>query len=407
MDQPMRVLISGASVGGPTVAYWLARWGCSVTVVERMSLSRVRTGGHAVDLFGPALDVAEWTGVLPAVMEARTQTEVVSFQREDGRGVDLDMTRLVAGISHRHVEVMRGELAAALYGASQDDVDYRFEDSIRTLDQQPDGVVVTFENAPPERFDLVIGADGLHSIVRRLVFGDEDRFLQFLGGYLAIFVLPDYVGLGRRMIVHNGPGRLAALYPVRQTGQARAGFLFRRTEELPVDHHDITEQKRLLRGVYRGDRWQVPRLLDEMDAADDFYFDSISQVVMPAWSQGRVTLVGDAGYSPGPAVGGGTSLAMVGAYVLAREIGRATDLEGGLRAYEDAMHDCVLAFRKIGPSVMKTLIPQTRVGARLMPYVLGGLTRLPGPIQARLSRLQATPATALNAVHLSPPPMAV
>jgi len=103
-----------------------------VTVVERMSLSRVRTGGHAVDLFGPALDVAEWTGVLPAVMQARTRTEVVSFQREDGRGVDLDMTRLVAGISHRHVEVMRGELAAALYGASQDDVDYRFEDSIRT-----------------------------------------------------------------------------------------------------------------------------------------------------------------------------------------------------------------------------------------------------------------------------------
>jgi 2-polyprenyl-6-methoxyphenol hydroxylase-like FAD-dependent oxidoreductase len=176
---------------------------------------------------------------------------------------------------------------------------------------------------------------------------------------------------------------------------------------LPVGHHDVTEQKRVLRGVYRGDRWQVPRLLDEMDAADDFYFDSISQVVMPAWSQGRVTLVGDAGYSPGPAVGGGTSLAMVGAYVLAREIGRATDLEAGLRAYEAAMRDCVLEFRKIGPSVMRTLIPQTRIGARLMPHVLDGLTRLPGPVQARLSRLQATPATALNAVHLSPPPMTV
>jgi 2-polyprenyl-6-methoxyphenol hydroxylase-like FAD-dependent oxidoreductase len=227
MDQPMRVLVSGASVGGPTVAYWLARWGCAVTVVERMPLSRVRTGGHAVDLFGPALDVAEWTGVLPAVMEARTQTEVVSFQREDGRGVDLDMTRLVAGISHRHV-------------------DYRFEDSIRTLDQQPGGVVVTFENAPPGRFDLVIGADGLHSNVRRLVFGDEGRFLQFLGGYLAIFVLPDYVGLGRRMIVHNGPGRLAALYPVRQTGQARAACGSRAAEH---DGQDGGEPGHLRRGA--------------------------------------------------------------------------------------------------------------------------------------------------------------
>jgi len=199
-----------------------------------------------VDLFGPALDVAEWTGVLPAVMEARTQTEVVSFQREDGRGVDLDMTRLVAGISHRHVEVMRGELAAALYGASKDDVDYRFEDSIRTLDQQPDGVVVTFENAPPERFDLVIGADGLHSMVRRLVFGDEGRFLRFLGGYLAIFVLPDYVGLGRRMIVHNGPGLLAALYPVRQTGQARAACGSRAAEH---DGQDGGEPGHLRRGA--------------------------------------------------------------------------------------------------------------------------------------------------------------
>ena len=116
-----------------------------------------------------------------------------------------------------------------------------------------------------------------------------------------------------------------------------------------------------------------------------------------------MTLVGDAGYSPGPAVGGGTSLAMVGAYFLAREIARATHLDGGLRAYEDAMRDCVLVFRKIGPSVMKTLIPQTRVGARLMPHALDGLTRLPGPVQARLSRLQATPATALNAVHFGPP----
>src|SRR4051795_2005745 len=126
---PLRVLISGASVAGPTAAYWLCRQGFAVTVVERMPLARVRTSGHAVDLFGPAMDVAEWTGVLPAVMEARTRTEVVSFQRSGGRGVDVEMTRLVAGISHRHVEVMRGELAAALYGASQDDAKERFEDS--------------------------------------------------------------------------------------------------------------------------------------------------------------------------------------------------------------------------------------------------------------------------------------
>ena len=225
--QPLRVLISGASVAGPTAAYWLCRQGFAVTVVERMPLARVGTSGHAVDLFGPAMDVAEWTGVLPAVMEARTRTDVVSFQRRDGRGVDLDMRRLVAGISGRHVEVMRGELAAALHEATRDDAEYRFEDSIRTIEQEPDGVAVTFEHGSAARFDLVIGADGLHSIVRRLAFGPEDRFRRFLGGYLVIFVLPNYLGLDGRMLVWNAPGRLAAIYPVRQ--QARRWLVIHAT----------------------------------------------------------------------------------------------------------------------------------------------------------------------------------
>src|SRR5215216_3418448 len=153
-SQPLRVLISGASVAGPTAALWLARQGCAVTVVERMAFSRVRTSGHAVDLFGPAMDVAEWAGVLPAVMDARTRTEVVSFQRQDGRGVDVEMRRLVAGISGRHVEVMRGELAAILYEATRNDAQYLFEDSIHTIVEEPDGIAVTFEHAPADRFDI-------------------------------------------------------------------------------------------------------------------------------------------------------------------------------------------------------------------------------------------------------------
>ena len=329
--QLLRVLISGASVAGPTAAYWLCRQGCAVTVVERMPLARVRTSGHAVDLFGPAMDVAEWTGVLPAVMEARTRTEVVSFQRH-GRGVDIDMRRLVAGTSGRHVEVMRGELAATLYEATRDDVTYMFEDSISTIDQEPDGVAVTFEHAPAEQFDLVVGADGLHSIVRRLVFGPEEQFRRFLGGYLAGVAMPNYLGLVGRMVVWNAPGRLAAIYPVHQTATARGGFLFRHDEEVALDHRDVDGQKRMLHQIYGGDGWQVPRLLAEMDAADDFYFDSISQIVMDSWSKGRVTLVGDAGYSPGPAVGGGTSIAMVGAYVLAQELGQVgRDFQAGLQ----------------------------------------------------------------------------
>jgi 2-polyprenyl-6-methoxyphenol hydroxylase-like FAD-dependent oxidoreductase len=400
-----RVLVSGASIAGPTLAYWLVRQGFDVTVVERMPLARVRTSGHAVDLFGPAMDVAEWTGVLPAVMEARTRTEVLSFRSAGARPVDVDLRRLMAGISGKHVEVMRGELAAILYEATRDHVEYVFEDSIRTLDQGADHVEVTFEHGRERRFDLVIGADGLHSVVRRLAFGPEQAFRHFLGGYLTIFTLPDYLGLGNRMEVHNAPNRLAAIYPVLGTGMARGGFLFRRPAEVPVDHHDVEGQKRVLHETYGSDGWEVPRLLREMDAASDFYFDSISQIVMQSWSTGRVTLVGDAGYSPGPAVGGGTSLAMVGAYVLADELGRAAaDHARGLQAYEDRMRQVVVRFRAIGPTSMKLLIPRTARQVRVIPQLMRLVTLLPAPVQRRVSSLQSTPARALGAVDLRPPP---
>lgn len=387
-------------------AYWLSRHGFAVTVVERMPLALVRTSGHAVDLFGPAMQVAEWTGVLPSVMDARTRTEIVSFQRGDGRGVDVEMRRLVAGISGRHVEIMRGVLAGILYEATRDDAHYLFEDSIRTITQEADAVVVTFEHAPADRFDLLIGADGLHSTVRRLVFGPEDQFRRFLGGYLAGAALPNHLGLDGRMLVWNAPGRLAAIYPVHGTTMARGGFLFRRRQELALDHRDVDGQKQALHHIYEKDGWHVPRLLAEMDAADDFYFDSISQIVMDSWTKDRITLVGDAGYSPGPAVGGGTSIAMVGGYVLAQELGQAgRNHRAGLHSYEDRMRELAASARGIGPTTMSTLIPRTGIQVRLIPELLRLVTRLPSRIQQRLFQLQATPARALDSIHLTRSPV--
>jgi 2-polyprenyl-6-methoxyphenol hydroxylase-like FAD-dependent oxidoreductase len=162
------------------------------------------------------------------------------------------------------------------------------------------------------------------------------------------------------MVVWNAPGRLAAIYPVHRTTTARGGFLFRRSKEFALDHRDIDGQKQVLHQIYGEDGWQVPRLLAAIDAAEDFYFDSISQIVMGSWTKGRVTLVGDAGYSPGPAVGGGTSIAMVGAYVLAQELAEAgQNYPTGLRAYEDRMRQLAAKARSIGPTTMSTLIPRT------------------------------------------------
>jgi len=261
---------------------------------------------------------------------------------------------------------------------------------------------VTFENAPADRFDLVIGADGLHSTVRRLAFGSEDRFRRFLGGYLAGAALPNELGLEGRMLVWNAPGRLAAIYPVHGTTTARGGFLFRRGQELPLDHRDTEGQKQALHQIYGRDGWQVPKLLAAIGSADDFYFDSISQIVMDSWTKGRVTLVGDAGYSPGPAVGGGTSIAVVGAYVLAQELGRGhRHYQVGLAAYQDRIRELATKARSIGSTTMSTLIPKTSLQVRLTPEVLRLVTRMPPGVRQRLFQLQATRARALNSIHLT------
>lgn len=395
------VLISGASIAGPTLAWWLCRHGFTPTVVEQTPALRAGLGGHAVDLFGPAVDVAEWMGILPKVLAARTQTERVTLEHPGRSPIEVDLGRLVAGISDRHVEIMRGELTSILHEATRDDVEYRFGDSIRTLDQDGDGVEVSFEHGPPRRFGLVVGADGLHSGVRRLVFGDEAPLRHYLGGYLGVFSLPNYRGLDSRMVAWSAPGKTAAMYPVRQTGQARALFLFRTVQELHYDHRDLDQQRRLLAEAFAQDGWEVPRLLAELEHAPDFYFDSISQIRMASWSSGRVTLVGDAGYCPGPAVGGGTALAVVGAYVLAGELRTADgDPATAFRRYETELGEVVRRFRTIGPTVMKTLIPATPLQVSLTVQVLRLVPRLPTTLQRRLSAFQGRPARALQAITL-------
>ena len=400
MAPPNRdVLISGASVAGPVLAHWLRRYGFNPTLVEHTPSVRTGLGGHAVDLFGASVDVVERMGVLPQVLGARTRTELILFERDGKPPIALNMGEVAAGLSIRHVEILRGELTKILSGAASDGVGYLFGDSIRRLDDDGDGVNVTFETADPRRFGLVVGADGLHSNVRRLVFGDEARFMKYIGGYFAVFTLPNYLELDDRMVVYNRPGRVVGMYPVHQSGEARAVFLFRRAEPLVYDHRDRDEQKKLLREAFADFGWEAPRLLAELDDAEDLYFDSISQIIMDTWSRGRVTLVGDAGYSPGPAVGAGTTIAVVGAYVLAGELHRT----GGepavaLRAYEDKMRDFVRLNRKFGITNVRRLIPATPMHVRLLHEAMRWMPRLPVQVQrlAAASRARVFESFALE-----------
>jgi 2-polyprenyl-6-methoxyphenol hydroxylase-like FAD-dependent oxidoreductase len=210
------------------------------------------------------------------------------------------------------------------------------------------------------------------------------------------------------MLTHLTPGKLAATYPVRQTGQARAAFLFRREREFDHDHRDLEHQKRLLREVYAGDGWEVPHLLAALHEAEDFYFDSISQIVMDRWSDRRITLVGDAGYSPGPAVGGGTSVAVIGAYLLATAL-RDTDGDPSraFDRYEHAMRDVVERSRRVGLATMTTLVPASKRQVWLTIQSMRLVPRLPAAVRRRLFAFQGGPAAALASITLPeehPPP---
>ncbi|MEV7279927.1 FAD-dependent monooxygenase [Streptomyces sp. NPDC093111] len=382
-DAP-RVLVSGAGVSGPVLAYWLTRHGFSVTVVERAPAPR-RTGGHAVDLFRPAMDVSERMGVLPRIEERAVGTHRMTVHPERARRpVRVDLAKILGAASARHVEIMRDDLSAIYHDATRDDVAYLFGDSLTAL--SPDGDV-RFEHAAPDRFDLVVGADGLHSNVRRLVFGDESRFSAFIGAHLGVMTLPNTAGLDGELLLHVGVGRTAGLYGARHLADARALFLFR--SERAVDHHhDVPRQRELLRRAFDGLHPDVDRRLDELDRTQSFYFDSITQIRMDTWSRGRVTLVGDAGYSPGPAVGGSTSLAVVGAYVLAGELARAGgDHERAFPAYERAMAEYVRGSRAAALGAARTLIPSSKLGVLGLAHGARLISALPARPRRALLRL--------------------
>ena len=238
----MRILISGASISGPVLGYWLTRYGFDVTIVERAPALR-KTGGHAVDLFRPAMEISEKMGVLPGIEALATGTEALTMYRQGARrAARIDLTKVVGAASDRHVEIMRDDLSAAYYDAGRDHVEYLFGDSI--TDISPHGEV-TFELAAPRSYDVVVGADGLHSNVRRLVFGEDAGRTQFLGGYLAVLSVPKTLAREREMVVHLGVDRLAGIYTAQPLDDARALFIFRSKEELEYHYRDALRHKDL------------------------------------------------------------------------------------------------------------------------------------------------------------------
>ncbi len=366
-----RILISGASVAGPALAYWLRRHGFRPTVVERAP--QLRGGGYAVDFRGKVhLSVLDRMGILDQIRDQQTHLATITYVGANGRPT----ARLPAEIFAGDVEILRGDLGRILYEATKDGTEYLFGDEITGLAEHAGGVHVTFERSASRTFDLVIGADGLHSAVRRLAFGAEESLVSDLGLYVSIFTVASSFGLEHAGQLYSVPGKTAAVFSARQAGQAVAQFFFC-APGISYDHRDTGQQQQLLARAFGGLGWHVPELLRQLPSAPDFYFDSVSQVRLDRWSAGRVALIGDAGYAAGPG-GNGTGTAVVAAYVLAGELAAAGgDYRAAFARYEQRLRPYVAKAQRQARGGRDFLAPATARKISQRDRVFRMLSRLP------------------------------
>ena len=353
----MKILIVGAGIAGTTLAYWLQRAGHEPTLIERAP--QLRQGGYLIDFWGAGYDVAERMGIVPRLRELGYRvTELREVSSSGRRIAHLDPRILLDNAGDRYVSIARVDLAAAIF-ETLDDVETIFGDSVAALEDDGNRVQVTFESGGTRNFDLVIGADGLHSRVRQLVFGPEQQFEKDLGIAVAAFDVEDYEPREELIAVTHTEVGVQTLRFTLRDGATMFFFTFRHDGEVP--HDDVPAQQRLLREHLGGVGWEVPRMLDRLPDARTFYLDKASQIRMPTWSRGRTALVGDAAASPSLFAGQGAALAMVEAYVLATELARSgRNYSAAFGAYEQQLASMIRTKQDAALSTAKIFAPNNR-----------------------------------------------
>jgi 2-polyprenyl-6-methoxyphenol hydroxylase-like FAD-dependent oxidoreductase len=351
----MKILISGAGIAGPTLAYWLLKAGHEVTIVERAP--ELRTGGYLVDFWGAGFDVAERMGIVPELRRrGYVFTEAKAIDRQ-GRTVASMKPASIMRSGERYLSIARSELSAVIYDALEGGAELLLGDSVFALEDDGTVVRVGFDSGASREFDLVVGADGLHSGVRRLTFGPDERFEKYLGMVFAVFEAEGY--RPRDELVAMMYADIGFQLLRLSLDGDRTLFLVSARHDGPVPG-DRPAQEQLLRAVLSDAAWEAPRILELMPQAADFFFDSVSQIRMPSWSTGRVTLVGDAGAAPSFLAGQGSALAMVGAYTLAAELARTDDHAEAFARYEERIAPLIRSKQDAAGGLGLAFAPKSR-----------------------------------------------
>lgn len=374
-----RILISGASVAGPALALQLADRGWEVTVVERAD--RLRDEGQNVDVRGAAREVLRRTGVEDAARAAGTGERGTRFVDARGRAVaSFPAGRSDTGGATAELEILRGELSRILYERTRDRTEYVFGDRITGVHDHADGVTVGFARGAHRTFDVVVVAEGLRSRTRDLVF-PTGVDVRYLGAYVAYLTVPRVATDTRWWRWYNAPGARSISLRPDNVGTARATLTFL-SDVGGLEELDADAQALVLRRTFADAGWETPRILAGLDAGA-FYFDTLGQVRARTWSRGRVALVGDAAYCPSPVSGMGTSLALVGAYVLGGELATRDDHAEAFARYEAVLRPYVARAQKLPPGTPRLAIPRSRAGIAALHGVLRVVSRL-GGLQERV-----------------------
>jgi 2-polyprenyl-6-methoxyphenol hydroxylase-like FAD-dependent oxidoreductase len=356
----MHVLISGGGIAGLTLAYWLHHYDIQPVVIEQAQ--SLRRDGYAIDFLGTGYDVAERMNLIERLAAQQIPFEALLYVNSDGKQIArLDAALMRTLTEGKYMGLMHETLEEVLYEALAGQAEVRFGRSLLSVEQGPDGVVVTFNDGTSESFDLLIGADGVHSSTRALVFGPEEQFSRYLGYTIACYPLADHYGIGssHTFQMYNEPGRMAAAYCTPREDEILTFFMYQsaRQERVP-------REQRLahLREKFAGMGWLTQQFLADVNPAQKVFMDAVIQIQMPTWHRGRVALVGDACDCPTLLSGQGASLAMGGAYLLAGALHDSADYQEAFRRYEQQMFAFVQTQQKSGRSFARSFLPATPLG---------------------------------------------